>query len=90
MKKYRCKICGYIHEGEMDEDFVCPLCGVGKELFEEVKESIENSSISNAIPIDEDNPSIYRIKEKCINCGMCKNVCENEVGIKYDTTKKNH
>ena len=87
MKKYRCKICGYIHEGEMDEDFVCPLCGVGKELFEEVKESIEDSFISNAIPIDEDNPSIYRIKEKCINCGMCKNVCENEVGIKYDRTK---
>lgn len=26
MVKYRCPICGYIHEGEMEEGFVCPIC----------------------------------------------------------------
>ena len=26
MAKYRCKVCGYIHEGEMNADFVCPKC----------------------------------------------------------------
>ncbi len=26
MKKYVCPICGYVHEGDMPEDFVCPLC----------------------------------------------------------------
>ena len=26
MPKYRCTICGYIHEGELAEDFVCPRC----------------------------------------------------------------
>ncbi len=36
-KKYVCKICGYIHEGEMPDDFTCPLCKKGKEFFEEVK-----------------------------------------------------
>lgn len=48
MKKYRCKICGYIHEvdEELSEDFVCPICGVPKsmfELIEEVKEESEES-----------------------------------------------
>lgn len=36
-KQYRCTICGYIHEGEIPDDFTCPLCGVPKDLFEEVK-----------------------------------------------------
>ena len=51
MKKYVCTVCGYVYdpaEGAPDagiapgtafedlpEDFVCPVCGVGKELFEE-------------------------------------------------------
>jgi ferredoxin len=26
MKKYRCTVCGYIHEGELTEDFKCPVC----------------------------------------------------------------
>lgn len=51
MKKYVCTVCGYIYDeaaGDPDnviapgtawedvpEDFVCPLCGVGKDQFEE-------------------------------------------------------
>lgn len=51
MKKYVCMICGYVYdeaEGcpesgiapgteweDVPEDFVCPLCGVGKEDFDE-------------------------------------------------------
>ncbi len=40
MKKYRCLLCGYEVEleGEMPDDYVCPLCGAGKEEFEEVKD----------------------------------------------------
>ena len=50
MSKYRCTICGYVYdeaEGheesgiapgtkweDLPEDYVCPLCSVGKELFE--------------------------------------------------------
>jgi rubredoxin len=39
MKKFVCTVCGYEHEAEsLPEDFVCPLCGVGAELFEEKEE----------------------------------------------------
>ena len=50
MKKYVCTVCGYVYDeavGDPDKgipagtkwedlpaDFVCPLCGVGKDLFE--------------------------------------------------------
>lgn len=34
-KKYKCKVCGYIHSGNNPPE-KCPLCGVGPELFEEV------------------------------------------------------
>ena len=36
-KKYVCTICGYVHEGDMPDDFECPLCKHGKEDFEEIK-----------------------------------------------------
>lgn len=51
MKKFICTVCGYEYDpavGEPDhgiapgtafedlpEDFVCPVCGVGKDMFEE-------------------------------------------------------
>jgi len=51
MKTYVCTICGYIYDEakgdesqglapgtkweDVPEDFVCPLCGVGKDQFEE-------------------------------------------------------
>ena len=49
MKRYVCSVCGYVYdeaEGAPDhgiapgtrwedvpEDFVCPMCGVGKDMF---------------------------------------------------------
>lgn len=54
MKKYICTVCDYIYDPalgdpengieagtpfeELPDDWVCPLCGVGKELFEPVEE----------------------------------------------------
>ena len=51
MKKYVCNICGWVYDEELGDadngieagtafedlpdDFVCPLCGVGKEDFSE-------------------------------------------------------
>ncbi len=32
MKKWRCTVCNYIHEGETPPD-KCPICGVGPEKF---------------------------------------------------------
>ena len=53
MKKYECMACGYIYDeavGDPDsgiapgtkwedipDDWVCPVCGVSKDEFEEVK-----------------------------------------------------
>ncbi len=44
MKKYRCTVCGYIQEGELTEDFKCPICKQPVSVFEEVKEEkkVEN------------------------------------------------
>ncbi|MEM3467042.1 MAG: rubredoxin [Candidatus Jordarchaeales archaeon] len=52
LKKYRCTVCGYVYdptlgdpEGKippgtpfenLPEDWVCPVCGAGKDLFEPV------------------------------------------------------
>lgn len=52
MKKYICTTCDYVYDPEagapedgiapgtawedLPEDFVCPDCGVGKDMFEEV------------------------------------------------------
>ena len=37
-KKYRCTVCNYVYEGDsLPEDYVCPICGVGPDLFEEVE-----------------------------------------------------
>ena len=51
MKKYVCSVCGYVYDPEngdpdhgiapgtkwedVPEDYVCPACGVGKDMFEE-------------------------------------------------------
>ena len=33
------------------------------------------------VPIAKDNPSIYRIEEKCIKCGACKGICRVRIGV---------
>ncbi len=46
MEKYKCTVCGYIYDEEKEgvkfeelpDDWVCPLCGVGKEMFEKVED----------------------------------------------------
>ena len=35
---WRCKICGHIeYVDELPDDFTCPVCGVGRELFERIE-----------------------------------------------------
>ena len=33
MKKYVCPVCGYVHEGEIADGFVCPVCKVSGTKF---------------------------------------------------------
>ncbi|RKX48465.1 MAG: rubredoxin [Thermotoga sp.] len=53
MDKYRCTVCGYIYDPEqgdpdskipagtpfekLPDDWVCPLCGASKDMFEKVE-----------------------------------------------------
>ena len=40
MSKWKCKICGYIYEGEaLPEDFACPICKQPASVFEKVEEA---------------------------------------------------
>lgn len=36
VEKWVCKICGYVHEGELPDDFVCPWCKHPAEDFEKI------------------------------------------------------
>ena len=82
---YRCKNCYHgVDLEELNSAFQCPICGVEKECFEEIKEDEE----FKGIPIAFDNIAIRRINDKCINCGRCAFVCENMVGVKYDKKQK--
>ena len=38
--KFKCKVCGYVHEGAMTDDFKCPVCKVGADKFE--AEAVKN------------------------------------------------
>lgn len=48
MAKWRCNVCGYIHEGAEPPE-ICPVCGVDKTHFEKVEENIEASVCQDAI-----------------------------------------
>ena len=40
--KWKCKVCGYIHEGELPADFVCPRCKQPASVFELIEEPKKN------------------------------------------------
>lgn len=44
MVKYRCTVCGYIHEGELPEDFKCPRCKQPASVFALIEEKKEKSN----------------------------------------------
>ncbi|MGB2696752.1 MAG: rubredoxin [Candidatus Zixiibacteriota bacterium] len=52
MKKFRCTVCGYIHEGN-DLPDKCPRCGASKEKFEQIPEDkvklIDRSRFTNGL-----------------------------------------
>lgn len=45
--KYRCSVCGYIHEGELPEGFKCPICSSPTSVFEKVEEKPANNETTN-------------------------------------------
>ena len=44
MVKYRCSVCGYIHEGELPEGFACPRCKQPASVFVKVEEETKSGN----------------------------------------------
>ena len=44
MEKWKCKICGYVHEGPMTDDFKCPVCKQPASSFEKIEEAKKGGS----------------------------------------------
>ena len=42
MEKWKCSVCGYVHEGPLPADFVCPRCKKPASVFEKVEEPKKN------------------------------------------------
>ena len=50
MKKYVCKICGYIEESDvLSENYVCPLCGASKDDFNMIEDNVSDLEIDAVI-----------------------------------------
>lgn len=50
MKKYVCRVCGYIEETDsLSESYVCPMCGVDKSNFDELNDSFSDLEIDAVI-----------------------------------------
>ncbi|MDY4488796.1 MAG: ferritin family protein [Candidatus Limivicinus sp.] len=39
MEKWKCSVCGYVHEGTMTEDFKCPICKQPASKFVKIEEA---------------------------------------------------
>ena len=39
MEKWKCTVCGYIHEGPLPEDFKCPVCKQPASVFVKIEEA---------------------------------------------------
>lgn len=39
MEKWKCTVCGYIHEGPMSPEFKCPVCKQGAEKFVKIEDA---------------------------------------------------
>lgn len=39
MEKWKCTVCGYIHEGPMTDDFICPICKQPADKFVKIEDA---------------------------------------------------
>ena len=52
MKKWRCTVCGYIHNGDEPPE-KCPVCGADKSLFEEIIEAAPAEGPDSSAPVEQ-------------------------------------
>ena len=56
MKKWKCLVCNYIHEGD-EPPAECPVCGAAKDNFVEVTEGATPAEKSMTVEDPEETPS---------------------------------
>lgn len=89
MKKYRCTLCGYIYDEEIEkvkfedlpEDWICPLCGAPKALFELIEEkdvSISNIGDSEVVSESVDELRTLTNLELSLICSNLARGCEKQ------------
>ena len=71
MEKWKCTVCGYVHEGPMAEDFKCPLCKQGTDKFVKMEE--EPAQEEKKVSVAANNGPKFYICRHCGNIiGMIK------------------
>lgn len=67
MKEYICTVCGYVHktDGELPQDFICPLCGAGRDAFKLKEENNAQKAIEK--PHTEKELSAMEMSIICSN-----------------------
>ena len=73
MKKFRCKVCGYIHEGDAAPER-CPQCKVPAEKFEEVKEDKLDWAAEHVVGVAKGAPEAIIEGLKANFMGECTEV----------------
>ena len=82
--KYRCTVCGYIHESDtLPADFICPVCKHGAEVFVPLGSAAEAKkpeSDIKAAPANVSEPAktAEPEKKKGFVCGICGFVLESD------------
>lgn len=69
MKEYVCSVCGYVHktDGELPDDFKCPLCGAGKDAFKLKDDTAKQSESILEKPHTEKELSAMEMSIICSN-----------------------
>lgn len=57
MKKWRCTVCGYIHEGEEPPE-ICPVCGADRSKFVEIVDEENDEKKSKIDPLEPETGAI--------------------------------
>jgi rubredoxin len=68
VKKWKCNICGYIHEGDEPPE-TCPVCGAERSAFVEIVEEASKAEEPEAAEPEELRPSAGPPTWKCNVCG---------------------
>ena len=74
---YVCKICGYVHDGDLPDNFICPICKHGVEVFEKIESKNDKTTITKTnankktyyCPICGYSVESETKPDKCIICG---------------------